>query len=667
MNGSRIKQITGALFATVLFLTFPTHASLVAKCDESDLRTAIAAGGTVSFSCDGIITLTESILITNSTVLDGGGRMVTIRGNGTNRLFTVNSNGTLIARHLVLSDGIAIKGGAILNDGGQLILEEIRFYTNRATGVGNFRIPAEGGAVYSSGTLYASDCVFEGNESVGYVAPYDITGGPANKGGAVFIESGMAQLSHCQFRWNGAKGSLGLSDMSGYPGLDGIGGAIFNLGILTVQHCAFENNLAIGGDGGTGMPISGASGAMGGKGTGGAVYNAGTLTLYQSHFLQNGSLGGAGSIGQEGWGTAGRGGPGGSGGGGGAAWGAAIHNSGHAKVVGCDFISNLAKGGAAGSPGAGGFTGGDGGAGSAGGHAIGGAILGHSGSLTATNCTFTENSALAGPSSKGGNGGTGGFGLALGGNGGAGGRGADAFGAALCLSNTLAVVANCTIAGNTLLASQGQEGGLLTCGRFFDCGTNGLAGTNGSAEGLAFFVADAPASSLSLINTILAGTGSVSLCSGAMADGGHNLSSDHTPNFSSSTSRNNLDPLLGPLATNGGPTLTMLPRSDSPAIDAGDDLAAPATDQRGVPRAQGARSDIGAVEATFLTILRMANGNVRLRYAGIPGENYSLESTPAFGDLWSGLETKSAAANGMVEYSDRSSSGAPRLFRVRSQ
>ncbi len=48
------------------------------------------------------------------------------------------------------------------------------------------------------------------------------------------------------------------------------------------------------------------------------------------------------------------------------------------------------------------------------------------------------------------------------------------------------------------------------------------------------------------------------------------------------------DPQLGPLAANGGPTLTMALLPGSPAIDAGDDANCPATDQRGVTRPQGA-------------------------------------------------------------------------------
>ena len=73
------------------------------------------------------------------------------------------------------------------------------------------------------------------------------------------------------------------------------------------------------------------------------------------------------------------------------------------------------------------------------------------------------------------------------------------------------------------------------------------------------------------------------------------------------------DPRLGPLADNGGPTMTHAPLVGSPAVDAGDPAAVagagnvPLFDQRGEPfgrvrdadEAGGVRIDIGAVEVTF--------------------------------------------------------------------
>ena len=61
-----------------------------------------------------------------------------------------------------------------------------------------------------------------------------------------------------------------------------------------------------------------------------------------------------------------------------------------------------------------------------------------------------------------------------------------------------------------------------------------------------------------------------------------------------------LDPRLGPLADNGGPTQTHLPQDNSPVLDAGDPAFAPppSTDQRGQPRVTGGRIDMGAVEVS---------------------------------------------------------------------
>ena len=70
-----------------------------------------------------------------------------------------------------------------------------------------------------------------------------------------------------------------------------------------------------------------------------------------------------------------------------------------------------------------------------------------------------------------------------------------------------------------------------------------------------------------------------------------------------------LDPLLGPLADNGGLTHTHLPARNSPVVNAGDPsfVPPPATDQRGDPRVMGGRIDIGSVELSaelFLPLIR---------------------------------------------------------------
>lgn len=69
-----------------------------------------------------------------------------------------------------------------------------------------------------------------------------------------------------------------------------------------------------------------------------------------------------------------------------------------------------------------------------------------------------------------------------------------------------------------------------------------------------------------------------------------------------------VDPQLGPLADNGGATLTHLPAATSPAVDAGDvaTLNGLTLDQRSAPRVSGSSVDIGAVEVQAAPIVPAA-------------------------------------------------------------
>jgi Putative pectate lyase-like adhesive domain len=85
---------------------------------------------------------------------------------------------------------------------------------------------------------------------------------------------------------------------------------------------------------------------------------------------------------------------------------------------------------------------------------------------------------------------------------------------------------------------------------------------------------------------------------------GFNFSDDASCGFTAATDKQSAgDPGLGALADNGGSTLTRLPQTGSPLIDAipnascqDDGASGITTDQRGVSRPQGAGCDIGAVE-----------------------------------------------------------------------
>jgi hypothetical protein len=74
----------------------------------------------------------------------------------------------------------------------------------------------------------------------------------------------------------------------------------------------------------------------------------------------------------------------------------------------------------------------------------------------------------------------------------------------------------------------------------------------------------------------------------------------------------NTDPMLGPLADNGGPTQTFALLPGSPAINAGDDATARSRDQRGYAR--NGTSDIGAYEVGgTVPVARLANISTRAK------------------------------------------------------
>ena len=247
--------------------------------------------------------------------------------------------------------------------------------------------------------------------------------------------------------------------------------------------------------------------------------------------------------------------------GGGGGEGGGIHNLGTLTVIACSFEGNVARGGI-------GLAGADGG--------------------------------------FGGGGGNGGDGITFGGTGGDGGNGgSERQGATAAIDNggTLTLT-HATVARNSLTAgSAGSEG--------FggDGGTGGGTGGLPGVDGMPGTSASLRAANLATTNiatldrTILASPAVGNNCEGAFSSAGHNLAfspGDATCDASldQSTDLPGVDPDLEPLALN--PPGTTPTAALGPASGATDSIPAPActvaTDQRGVPRPQGAGCDIGAFE-----------------------------------------------------------------------
>jgi hypothetical protein len=149
-------------------------------------------------------------------------------------------------------------------------------------------------------------------------------------------------------------------------------------------------------------------------------------------------------------------------------------------------------------------------------------------------------------------------------------------------------------------------------------GNHAIKGGGGLNSGQAYAaVSDQTAiARVRLLNTIIAGNtsnagpGNCNVQDMIIQSAGHNLDSDGSCFLTAPGDLPKHNPLLGPLAYNGGPTETQALRPGSPAIDAGTADGCPQYDQRGVARPQGAGCDIGAYERTPLTT---KSGRLRTR------------------------------------------------------
>ena len=222
-------------------------------------------------------------------------------------------------------------------------------------------------------------------------------------------------------------------------------------------------------------------------------------------------------------------------------------------------------------------------------------------------------------------------------------------GGAWLLGDGTSLIINTTISGNTAYGATGDGGGIWasTSAGTTSITNSTVSGNTASARGGGLFTSTAVGGSTTIqYSTIVGNTADVNNA-GGLAGGGVSLVGaaparlDHTivaDNYLAAATRDDvdgsvdasshhnligvdaslvgisdgidgnqigtvatpLDPQLGPLADNGGETMTHLPANDSPAVNAGDFGVTPALafDQRGEPFARrvGAAVDIGAVE-----------------------------------------------------------------------
>jgi CSLREA domain-containing protein len=183
-------------------------------------------------------------------------------------------------------------------------------------------------------------------------------------------------------------------------------------------------------------------------------------------------------------------------------------------------------------------------------------------------------------------------------------------GGILAAGSGAVTIASSTLTANGVQGAAGSQGGGLAT----DLGSsvalvNATIAANTAAGAGMLGGNIAPGGSVPTVsarNTIVSGgtAPSGANCSGGLSSQGNNLELG-----SGCGLERNLDPGLGALADNGGPTDTLAITTASPAFDAGTDAGCPAIDQRGQPRPQGRVCDIGAFEVVAARPTQPGAGN----------------------------------------------------------
>lgn len=400
------------------------------------------------------------------------------------------------------------------------------------------------------------------NVNVGVTARFERMtlqqGASADSGGAIF-NRGALTLQYCVLDGNTAK----------------YGGAIYNNGSLTLADCIFTDNIANAGQGGAVFSFAGGFSAEGtsfssnnATAGGGAIASIGSCVLNGVTVSGNSSNKGGGIYAENSLilnyctiasnnATAGHGG--------------GIHGTGNTRLISCMVEGNVANNGN--------FSGG-GVYSETSFRLIGSTVrnntsAGNSGGIHSIDELTIISSTLYGNIATKAGGAISNYGTAL--------------------LNTS------TVSGNSAGFSGGgiKNAGKTTLLR----STIAFNTSDSSGGGIASF------DSLLFSNTIVGNNAAdaqgdeIFKASGSVISEGYNLVRDNaqsgfTPNIGDilGTTATPKDPLLDPLADNGGSTFTHIPRCGSPAIDKGDTTDAPASDQRDLPRIHGAGIDIGSVE-----------------------------------------------------------------------
>lgn len=505
-----------------------------------------------SFSTARTITLTSGISVFPAT-----GESLTINGPGAN-LLTISGGGTTeLFSRAATAHGLSLSGMTLTMSNNSGIVNPNSGAQSSLT-VTNVAFVSNaqgfgGGGISNAATLTVTGCTFTNNET-------SSGGGSGNNGGGAIQSSTdnasiPVTISNSTFTGNTANSTFA-----------GGGGAIKNKsGSMTITNSTFTNNTALGGGAVssdenisiTGSTFTGnsASGpnAQSGQGNGGAISGGGQVTINSSVITGNSAFGDGGGI---------------------------YVSFGNITTITNSTISNNTANSDSDTNGSGGGL----------------FLRSDSGTTTISGSTIDGNRANSGGTSSG-------------------------FGGGINIEANLNLT-NSTVSGNFAARDGGGIYDSFTGGSNSNVAitsstiVNNTATLNGGGLRGSTSTGDAPTS---LRNTIIANNtangGTSPEVSGAIASQGYNLirnTTGATITGDTTTNITGLDPQLGPLANNGGPTQTHALMVGSPAVDKGNSFGI-TTDQRGMMRPSdlpnanypnatgGDGADIGAFEIQIAT------------------------------------------------------------------
>jgi uncharacterized repeat protein (TIGR01451 family)/CSLREA domain-containing protein len=575
---------------------------------------------------DGQCTLCEAIIAANTDTASGGAAGECVAGSGDDTLDLTGISGFI---HLggplpeITSNVVVVGPGRMnlivrRNSGGDYRVCRVSAAANVTIAgltISTGRVVGDhGGGIYNAGTLTLTDSTVSGNNAYLGGGIYNagtltlvnstVRGSTAEQGGGIYNDAGSVQLTSSTVEDN-----MALSDGGGIAnvgaGVGGVtladsivsgnvatyGGGIHNAGALTLGNSFVRGNEASSGGGGlynagaltlTEGTVSdnGISSTIASNGHGGGIYNAitGTLTLTGSTVSDNTVLNAAhdsygGGIYNAGTLTLTDSAVSGNNTYGDHCHGGGIHNEGTLTLNDSTVSDNHAS--AIGSYGDGGGI-----------HSVGG-----SSSVTLNSSTVSGNSSNGG---------------------GSGGGFWNSNGSRMVLNNSTVTLNNSSNKGgginNTITSTLTLDNSTIGSYNFASGSGGGLWNDMGGT--------------VVWKNSIIAGNranagGPDCYNTATLTSLNYNLMGDDSDCLFAPQAGDQVgvDPLLGPLQDNGGPTETRALLSGSPAIDAipigsctdhqGTSITA---DQRGVARPQGSACDVGAYEARESVDLSLSKG-----------------------------------------------------------